>query len=102
MIKPYDEETEAMMKTIYSKLSESQKRLYAAGEVKKLYSREITWGSKLYISKLFGLTRRTLDKGLLELDHPELFAQIPEGKIRRPGGGRKKKKKVANLSKGIF
>lgn len=91
----YDEETEAMMKSIYSKLSESQKRLYAACEVKKLQSRELSWGSKLYISKLFGLTRRTLDKGLLELEHPERLAEIPAGKVRRPGGGRKKKKRAA-------
>lgn len=94
MKNPYDEETEEMMKSIYSNLSESQKRLYAAGEVKKLQFRELSWGSKLYISRLFGLTRRTLDKGLLELDHPERLAEIPAGKIRRPGGGRKKKKKA--------
>jgi len=95
MKNPYEKETEEMMKSIYSNLSESQKRLYAAGEVKKLQSRELSWGSKLYISQLFGLTRRTLDKGLLELDHPELLAEIPPGKVRRPGGGRKKKKTVS-------
>lgn len=95
MKNPYDEETEAMIKSIYSNLSESQKRLYAAGEVKKLQSRELGWGSKLYISRLLGLTRRTLDKGLLELDHPERLAEIPTGKVRRPGGGRKKKKKAS-------
>jgi len=85
MATKYDPETERLMQLHYSRLAEKQKRHYAAIEAQKL-----GFGGKMYISNLLKINRRTLNKGLLELTDPNVYAQIPQHKQRRTGGGRKK------------
>jgi hypothetical protein len=41
--------------------------------------------------ELFKISQKTIEKGLRELRDVKLYSQIPEGKQRRSGGGRKKK-----------
>jgi hypothetical protein len=81
----YDLDTENLMLRHYRRLSEKDRRQYAAIECLKL-----GWGGKSYISGLFKLTRVTLNNGIAELENESLFAEIPFGKQRRLGGGRKK------------
>ena len=85
MIKPYSENIENLMRLHYSRLSEKDKRHYAAIEAKKL-----GFGGKRYIARLFGLSTKTLYKGISELDDETVYASIPAGRQRRVGGGRKK------------
>lgn len=87
MVKLYDKELELAMKTHFESLSEKDQRHYAAVEAMKL-----GWGGQTYISNLFGITRNKVLAGIYELKDASLLAQIPPGKARRPGGGRKKKK----------
>jgi hypothetical protein len=81
----YNSETEQLMQLYFSRLSEKERRQYAGIESQKL-----GFGGKNYISKLFAISRNTLNKGLLELTQRTLYEQIPIGKQRRIGGGRKK------------
>lgn len=84
----YEERIEQEMKLYYDTLSEKEGRHYAAVEANKL-----GYGGISYISRLFGTSRHAIYLGKRELNSPSLMAQIPEGKQRRPGGGRKKKKR---------
>lgn len=83
--KQYDPEIEKVMLLHYSRLREKERRHYASLEVIKL-----GYGSRTYIQKLFTIGQKTLERGLLELNDLAIFAQIPMGKQRRSGGGRKK------------
>ena len=85
MVIPYTPNIERFMQLHHRRLPEKERRHYAAIEALK-----VGFGRKIYISKLFQINRRTLNKGLAELRHPTLFEQIPIGKQRRIGGGRKK------------
>jgi hypothetical protein len=85
MTKFYDETTEQLMQLYYSRLSEKDKRHYAAIEACKLPR-----GGIGYIVSLLGLSTRTLYKGISELSDTNKYAEIPTGKQRRVGGGRKK------------
>lgn len=82
----YNQETEFKMVLHFNGLNEKNKRHYAALEAERL-----GYGGKKYISSLFQISEYRIRKGIKELNHPELLAQIPEGKQRRPGGGRKKR-----------
>jgi len=82
----YNQETEAQMKLFFSGLPEKDQRHYAACEAIKL-----GWGGKSYISELFQITHYRIRMGEKELTHPDLYAEIPVGKQRRLGGGRKRK-----------
>jgi len=81
----YSKETEAKMKLFYTGLEEKNRRHYAALEASKLGH-----GGKQYIGKMFKISQKTLRKGERELLNSELYGQIPLGKQRRIGGGRKK------------
>jgi len=85
MRKFYSTESEQFMQLHYSRLSEKDKRQYAALEAKQL-----GYGGKMYISILLNVSRHTIEKGILELKTPSLYEQIPHNKQRRSGGGRKK------------
>ena len=87
----YNQETEAQMKQFFSGLSEKEQRHYAALESLKLGR-----GGQSYLSQLFQISRYRIRMGEKELKNSALIAQIPIGKQRREGGGRKKKSK-ANL-----
>jgi transposase len=65
-------------------LNESQKRIYLAIEAKYLGR-----GGKTKIGKLVGVSHNTINKGLLELNSGDPIVTVD--KIRKEGGGRKKK-----------
>ena len=67
--------------TVGSKLDERGRRLFAAGEV-----RTAGWGGLAVVSRITGLARSTINRGEDDLDAAEPMA---EGKVRRPGAGRK-------------
>ena len=81
----YTNETKTLMQLHYSRLSEKERRHYAAIEAQKLGH-----GGIMYISKLFKTTRVTITKGIFELKNASVYEQIPIGKQRKAGGGRKK------------
>ncbi len=84
----YSEKTKMLMVLHYSRLSEKDRRQYAAIEAIKLGYVGIT-----YVSKLFGINRDTISEGKKELlalsKEPVL-----ERRQRRSGGGRKKNDKT--------
>lgn len=81
----YKQETEALLQLYYGRLPEKDKRHYAALEARKL-----GYGGKRYMGQLLSISQKTLRKAERELTQAELYGQIPEGKQRRAGGGRKK------------
>jgi hypothetical protein len=83
MLLPYTKSIEQAMKCVFGQLSEQGRRLYAAVEAQKLPR-----GGQHYIAELLGCTTKTIRRGLHELAHP---AALPAaGRIRHPGGGRKR------------
>lgn len=82
----YNQEIESAMQLHYSQLNQKDKRHYAAVETMKL-----GYGGQSYISGLLGLSRYSIRVGIIEISSPDVLAEIPLGKQRRPGGGRKKK-----------
>lgn len=72
------------MQLHYSRLSEKDRRQYAALESLKLGRGGIT-----YISRILGSDRKTILQGRKELTS-ELLNPIPPGRQRTAGGGRKK------------
>jgi len=90
----YSQEVEEQMKRFYENLSEKEKRRYAALEASKLGH-----GGQKYICTLLGCSPTTLRVGREEIVHG---STIPKGRIRRPGGGKKRiMKKIENID-GIF
>lgn len=71
------------MRTVYTRLSEKDRRLYAAIEARKL-----PHGGMSYIAKVVGCTRKTVRRGLKELQAPRT---VPNDRIRQKGGGAKRK-----------
>ena len=82
----YNQEIELKMQQYFSSLNQKEKRHYAA-----LESLKLSHGGKKYIGDLLGISQYCIRMGIKELNNSELKAQIPKGKQRRPGGGRKKK-----------
>ena len=78
----YDEYIAVKMRGLYDNLSEKDRRRYAAIEAKKL-----SYGGITYIARLFECSRKVIYDGLADLEEP---ASIPQDRIRRSGGGRKK------------
>lgn len=79
----YEVEAEASAKAFYATLSERDRRRYVAVEARRL-----GYGAVTYLAEVFGCSQRTIDRGLLELD--DLANDPAAGRVRRPGGGRKK------------
>src|ERR1700746_3131995 len=80
----YTEETKKAMRQGYERLSEKDRRMYAAAEVMKL-----GYGGQKYICAILGGsagTGRAGRKDLLAQKAPDLSP----GRSRRPGGGREK------------
>ncbi len=69
------------MTETYSRLSEKERRIYAAVEAQKL-----PHGGVTYISDLFKCSRRTIYIGMNDLNNPKV---VDDNRIRKPGGGRK-------------
>lgn len=84
---------EQMLTSFYSNaanlnLNERQSRLIAAK-----FAIGYGHGGIVKVAKASGLSRKTIEKGVRELGE-DASSQIPEGRCRRPGGGRKKKKET--------
>jgi hypothetical protein len=77
----YEPLKENVMKNFYNQLSEKDKRLYAGAEAIKL-----PYGGITYIAELFECDRKTVSRGILEVQTPDL---IDKDRIRKKGGGRK-------------
>lgn len=82
----YNQETEAKMRLHFSQLNEKDRRYYVALEALKL-----GYGGKTYVREIFGVSDYLIRQGIAELVDSVLADEIPEGKLRRAGGGRKKK-----------
>lgn len=82
----YSEEVCLLMQKHYATLNEKQKRHYAT-----LESIKLGWGGQSYISRILGVSRMTLHSCKKDL---ETSLSCTSSQIRKPGGGRKKKKKV--------
>ena len=84
MIDEFSKKTILLMQLHYSRLSEKDRRQYAALESLKLGRGGIT-----YISNILGVDRKTILQGRKELTN-DLPDQLPQDRQRRVGGGRKK------------
>jgi transposase len=81
MLPAYSKELEQQMQELYRRLSEKNKRQYAAIEALKL-----SYGGISYIAKLFGCSRDTIRTGIKELGQED---KLPGNRNRKVGGGRK-------------
>ena len=79
----YEPEIEERMRGFYQTLSEKERRRYAA-----LEARRLGHGGIEYVAEVLGCSRRTIERAAQELD--DLPRDPAEGRVRRPGGGRKK------------
>lgn len=84
MKEEFTTKTIMLMQLHYSRLSERDRRQYAALESLKLGRGGIT-----YICKILGVDRKTILQGRKELTI-DLAIPIPTGRQRKVGGGRKK------------
>lgn len=82
----YAKSIEVFMQLHFSRLAEKDRRHYAAVEALKLGR-----GGIVYISRLFGIDKNTINLGRAELLSTDSNSQLPAGRQRKPGGGRKKK-----------
>lgn len=78
----YNEAIELSMKEVYDHLSEKDRRLYAALEVKKL-----PYGGLSYISNILDCAPNTIYFGISELEDSK---DRQTARMRREGGGRKR------------
>jgi hypothetical protein len=84
MIEEFSQKTIMLMQLHYSRLSEKDRRQYAALESLKLGRGGIT-----YICKVLGVDKKTILQARKELT-VDLANPIPSGRQRKAGGGRKK------------
>lgn len=82
----YRKSIELVMQLHFSRLAEKDRRHYAAVEAMKLDR-----GGIVYISRLFGIDKNTINLGRAELLSTNSDNSLPPGRQRKPGGGRKKK-----------
>jgi hypothetical protein len=80
----YEPAIEESLRAFYESLSEKDQRRFVALEAQRLGH-----GGTKYVAEVFGCSERTIERGSDEL------AQLPHdpaaGRVRRPGGGRKKR-----------
>ena len=88
----YEPTIEGRLLAFYETLSEKDRRRFLAVEAQRLGHGGIT-----YVAFVFGCSERTVERGMVEL------ADLPDdraaGRVRRPGGGRKKKSIPIHSSK---
>ena len=79
-----DADNERRMREFAATLTEKDRRRFAAFEAKQQ-----GYGGIEYVAGIIGCSRRTIERGIEELDH---LGQDPAaGQVRRPGAGRKKR-----------
>jgi hypothetical protein len=76
-VQQYSERTERRMRTMFQRLSEKDRRRYAAVEAEKLGH-----GGVHYIAALFGIDAKTIRQGLADLDAP---TEPAPGRVRKKG-----------------
>ena len=81
--KAWDAAVEKNVRDFYDTLSEKDQRRFVA-----VQARQLGYGSVKYIAKVVRCSRRTIERGLAELD--ELPHDPAARRVRRPGAGRKK------------
>jgi hypothetical protein len=81
--KRYEPCVEEQMRAFERTLSEKDRRRFAALEAARLGH-----GGIEYVAAVLACSSRTIERGLDELD--QLPGDPAEGRVRRPGGGRKK------------
>src|SRR5688500_14915006 len=79
----------AKFEAVFPHLDERQRRLLAGAE-----ARALGHGGVRLVAKAAGMRERTVARGVGELDSD----QLPLGRVRRPGAGRKK---AADLDPGL-
>jgi len=79
----FDAATERNMRDFFATLSEKDRRRFAAIE-----ARQLGYGGVTYVAETLNCSRRTIERGLAELD--DLTNDPAAGRVRRPGAGRKK------------
>lgn len=90
MIKELPDNIKMLMQLHYSRLSEKDRRHYAALESLKLGRGGIT-----YISQVLGIDRKTIRQGRKELMSESEGTALLKERQRRAGGGRKKNRKIS-------
>lgn len=80
----FDETIERQMRNVFDTLSEKDQRRFAS-----IQARQLGHGGINYISEILGVSKKTIGRGIVELD--QLSEDPVDGRIRRPGAGRKKK-----------
>jgi hypothetical protein len=92
--KRYEPSVEEQMRAFERTLSEKDRRRFAALEAARLGH-----GGVEYVAEVLGCSTRTIERGIDELD------QLPDdpaaGRVRRPGGGRKKESSPSRTCGGI-
>lgn len=79
-----DADDEKRMRDFAATLSEKDRRRFAAFEAKQR-----GYGGIEYVAGVIGCSRRTIERGIEELDY--LDQDPAAGQVRRPGAGRKKR-----------
>lgn len=90
----YEPEVAERMRGFYQSLSEKDRRRYAAIEARRLGR-----GGIAYVAKVLGCSTRTIERAASELD--QLPHDPAAGRVRQPGGGRKKRSRPSRSSNGI-
>jgi hypothetical protein len=85
MVKEFPTKTLVLMQLYVGRLSEKDRRQFAALEALK-YGR----GGISYISGILGIDRKTIGQGIKELKPDIEGGFLPPGRQRKQGGGRKK------------
>ena len=89
----YKPHVEERMRAFWETLSERDRRRFAALEAARLGH-----GGLEYVAEVLGCSARTIERGAEELD--QLPNDPAAGRVRRPGGGRKKRSNPSrNLNK---
>ena len=82
--KRYEPHVEDRMRVFWHTLSERDRRRFAALEAARLGH-----GGLEYVAEVLGCSARTIERGADELG--QLPTDPAEGRVRRPGAGRKKR-----------
>ncbi len=90
----YAADVEDRMRAFWNTLSERDRRRFAALEATKL-----GFGGVEYIAEVLGCASRTIERGADEL--VRLPIDPAEGRVRRPGAGRKKRSSLSRNSNKI-
>lgn len=80
----YEPEFADQVRAFYDTLSEKDQRRFVAVEAQRF-----GFGGVTYVASVFGCSERTIERGRQEL--AELPNDPVAGRVRRPGGGRKKR-----------